>query len=36
MLPEMTERERGIRRRRHRLAEFHQHLFVYIIAISAL
>lgn len=36
MLPGMTERELGIRRRVHRLAEFYRHASVYIIVITAL
>ena len=35
MLPGMTERELGIRRRVHRLAEFYRHMFVYVIVIGA-
>ena len=36
ILPGMTERELGIRRRVHRLAEFYRHVFVYVAVIGAL
>jgi hypothetical protein len=36
LLPGMTERERNIRRRVHRVAEFYRHVFVYVIVISAI
>jgi hypothetical protein len=32
----MTERERSIRRRVHRVAEFYRHVFVYVIVIGAI
>lgn len=35
-LPGMTERERSIRRRVHRVAEFYRHAFVYVIANSVM
>lgn len=34
--PGMSERERTIRRRVHRIAEFYRHAFVYVLVISAL